>query len=238
MRFAQVGLHYFYAWTRDDTATTAVIPDGTITVFGADARLMAGRFGHLYLGMGITSLTNARPVSGAIEVLNARGGREIMDQYLGGDPSNGDGSLTTVGAQYDLSVSRMLYGEQFQGLSPDILVSVFGIHTSIESDAPDYDGDSKLKLGTEVTYNALSWFGVGGRFDHVSPGDSSREAFNIVTPRLLFHNGWDSQMEIALSWSHFIYGGEFDLDSGNPPIFPPTASPDGDVVALTGWLWW
>jgi hypothetical protein len=237
-RFAQLGLHYFYAWTRDDTASTAVTPDGTITVFGADARLMLGRYGHLYLGTGITTLTNARPVSGAIEVLNARGGRELMDQYLGGDASNGDGTLTTIGAQYDLSVSRMLYGELFQGLSPDIVLSIFGIQTSIESDADAVDGDSKLKLGTELTYNALSWFGVSGRFDHVSPGDSSREAFNIITPRLLFHNGWDSQMEIALSWSHFIYGGNVVIETGSPPTPSPTTVPDGDVVALTGWLWW
>ncbi len=237
-RFAQVGLHYFYAWTRDDTASTGQIPDGSISVIGADARLTAGRGGHLYLGLGHTSLTNAETVSGAIEVLNARGGRELMDQYLGGDESNGDGSLTTFGAQYDLSVSRLVFGDLFQGLSPDILVSVFGVHTSVSSDDPEADGDSKLKLGTELTYNAFSWFGVSGRFDHVSPGDSSTESFNIVTPRLLFHNGWDSQMEIALSYSHFIYGGDVVIDTGSPPTPDPLAQPDADVLALTGWLWW
>jgi len=234
----QVGLHYFYAWTRDDTAGTGLQPDGKISVFGADARLTAGPYGHLYAGLGITSLTNARSVSGAIEVLNARGGPEIMAQYLGGEASNGDGTLTTVGAQYDLSVSRLLFGESFQGLSPDILVSLFGIYTKVSSDAPDADGDTKLKIGAEATYNALSWFGVSGRFDHVAPGDTNAESFNVITPRVLFHNGWDSQMEIALSYSHFIYGGGVVIDTGSPPTPSPEIVPDGDVLALTGWLWW
>ena len=237
-RWLQLGVHYFYAWTRDDTADTGVTPDGKISVFGADARLLGGPYGHLYAGLGITSLTNARPVSGAIEVLNARGGPELMAQYLGGDASNGDGALTTLGAQYDLSVARLMFGDRFQGLSPDILVSLFGIYTKVSSDAPEADGDSKLKLGAELTYNALSWFGVSGRFDHVAPGDSAAEAFNVITPRLLFHNGWDSQMEIALSYSHFVYGGAVVIETGSPPTPSPQTVPDGDVLALTGWLWW
>lgn len=233
----QVGLHFLQAWTRDDTASTGVIPDGTISVVGADARLTAGRGGHLYLGFARTSLTNAATVSGAIEVLNARGGPEIMQQYLG-PASNGDGSLTTFGAQYDLSVSRLMFGEAFQGLSPDILLSIFGIHTSVSSDDPLFDGGSKLKLGTEVTYNILSWFGVSGRFDHVAPTESSSESFNVITPRVLFHNGWDSQMEVALSYSRFIYGGNVQIETGSPPTLDPLAAPDANVLALTGWIWW
>jgi hypothetical protein len=236
-RFAQLGLHYVQAWTRDDTASTGLTPDGTIRVLGADARLMAGRGGHLYVGLSNVSLTNAATVSGAIEVLNARGGPELMLQYLGPD-SNGDGSLNTLGFQYDLSVARLMFGDVFQGLSPDILVSVFGMRTAISSDDPLTDGDSKLKLGTEVTYTALSWFGVSGRFDHVAPGDSSTQSFNVISPRLLFHNGWDSQMEIALAYSHFIYGGDVVIDTGSPPTPDPFTVPDADVFSLTGWLWW
>jgi hypothetical protein len=234
----QLGLHYFYAFTHDDTAGTGAQPDGSIGVFGADARLTAGPYGHLYAGLGLTKLTNARSVSGAIEVLNARGGPEIMLHYLGGEASNGDGTLTTLGAQYDLSVSRLLFGDRFTGLSPDILVSVFGIHTKVTSDAPEADGDTKLKLGVELTYNALSWFGVSGRFDHVAPGDTDAESFNVITPRVLFHNGWDSQMEIALSYSHFVYGSNVVIETGSPPIPSPETVPDSDVLALTGWLWW
>ena len=236
--FVQFGLHYLQAWTRDDTASTGLAPDGTIAVFGADARLTAGRAGHLYVGLGHTSLVNASTVSGAIEVLNARGGPELMIQYLGGAASNGDGSLLTVGAQYDLSLSRLIYGERFLGLSPDILLSLFGMRVGISSDAPEADGTSKLKLGAEATYNILPWFGVSARLDHVAPGASSTESFNIVTPRLLFHNGWDSQMEIALSYSHFIYGSGVVIETGSPPTPDPLTAPDADVVALAGWLWW
>jgi hypothetical protein len=236
-RLVQVGLHYLQAWSRDDTAGTGLAPDGTIRVLGADARLTAGRAGHLYLGLARTDLTNAATVSGALEVLNARGGPELIREYLG-PASNGDGALTTIGVQYDLSVARLIYADAFQGLSPDILVSIFGIHTAVASDDPDFDGDGKLKLGSEVTYNALPWFGVSGRFDHVAPGESSNESFNVITPRVLFHNGWDSQMEIALSYSRFIYGGDVVIETGSPPTPDPLTLPDADVFALTGWLWW
>jgi hypothetical protein len=236
-QLVQLGLHYFYAWTRDDTASTER-PDGAISVFGADARLTAGRGGHLYLGYGHTSLVNAAPVSGAIEILNARGGNELMTQYFGGPDGSGDGSLDVLGFQYDLSVARAIYGDLFQGLSPDILLSVYGMNVAVGSDDPAFDGTSKFKMGTEVTYNALSWFGVSGRFDHVAPGEESTQSFNVISPRLLFHNGWDSQMEIALAYSHFIYGGAYVPETGNPPRRDPLIAPDADVVSLTGWLWW
>ena len=74
-------------------------------MFGADLNLTAGRAGHLYLGVARTQATNAAPVSGAIEILNARGGPELIENYLG-PASNGTGSLTTFGAQYDLSLSK------------------------------------------------------------------------------------------------------------------------------------
>jgi hypothetical protein len=244
-RFAQIGLHYLRAFTRDDTASGAFKADGSISVLGADARLMAGNFGHLYVGMAKTTATNSVTVSGAIEVLNARGGPELMEHYLVGEGAppapafDGDGGLFTLGAQYDLSVARLMYGDAFKGLSPDIIISLFGISTSVDSELPTADGISKLKLGTEVTYNALSWLGVGARFDHVSPNsDESREAFNIISPRVLFHNGWDSQLEVSLQYSHFIYGSNVRIESGSPPLLSDTAVPDADVFTLAGWFWW
>jgi hypothetical protein len=235
---AQLGLHYLTAWSQDDSVGDGQVLDGRITVLGADARLTAGRGGHLYLGAAQTSATNAGSVSGIIEVLNARGGPELIREYLGPD-SGGDGSLTTFGAQYDLSVSRLVYGEKYKGVSPDLLFSAFGIGTKVSSKDAEYDDVLKLKGGAELTYNMLSWFGVSGRFDHVRlDHENDREAFQIMTGRLLFHTDWQSRDEFALQYSHFTYGGDVVVHTGYPPAPDPGQSPDRDVFVLSGTFWW
>ena len=235
---AKLALHYATAWTADDLIAGGTLPDGRITVFGADASVNAGRAGRLYLGGAYTKATNAAAVAGAIEVLNARGGPELMANYLGPN-SNGTGSLTTFGAQYDLSISKALFGDWYTGVSPDVLVSLFGIGTSVTSRDAAYDGVFKLKGGAEITYLTLSWLGFSTRVDHVRlDGDDSYKAFTIYSGRVLFHTGWKSRDEIALQYSHFAYGSEVYVKSGSPPVEDPFLNPDRDVFSLTGTFWW
>lgn len=234
----QLGLHYITAFTQDDQYLDQKTADGRVTVYGADARLTAGPYGHLYLGAARTEAVNSETVSGIIEVLNARGGRGLMDEYLGPD-GNGDGALTTFGAQYDLSLSRLLFPEDYLGKNPDVLFSLFGIGTSVESDEADYDGVLKLKAGTELTYNVTSWFGTSGRFDHVRlDNEFNRRSFNTYTARLLFHSDWQSRDEFALSYSHFVYGREVYAARGYPPVEQPSLNPDRHVFSLSATFWW
>jgi hypothetical protein len=238
--FARLGLHYLTAWTQDDQVNSGLIPNGRITVLGADLSLTAARAGHLYIGTAYTKATNAQTVSGAIEILNARGGPELMEQYLGQDSAgNCNGSLTTFGAQYDLSVSRLVFGDLFTGISSDILISLFGVGTKVSSGDSTRDGVFKLKAGGEVTYTLLSWLGVSERLDHVRLDNSdSKKAFTIVSSRLLFHTGWKSRDEFALQYSHFTYGSDVEVKTGYPPTLDPTVNPDRDVFSLTGTFWW
>jgi hypothetical protein len=172
-------------------------------------------------------------------VLNARGGPELIEEYLGPDSNGGNGSVTTIGLQYDLSVSRAIYGDLFFGQSPDILLSLFGIHSSVSSEDANFDGVSKLKFGAEATYSMLSWFGLSTRVDHVAPDmDNTRRSFNIISPRLLFHTDWQANNEFALQYSHYIYGGEVVVQTGFPPEDDPTANPDQDVISFSGSFWW
>jgi hypothetical protein len=236
--FAQLGLHYFTAWSQDDRVEQGLVPDGRINVYGADLRFTVDRFGHFYTGLARTDLTNAGSVSGVIEVLNARGGPEIIEEYLG-PASQGDGALTTFGAQYDISVSRAVYGERFLGRSPDLLVSLFGVGTKVASDDPEYDDVLKLKLGSELTYSVLSWLSLSGRYDHVRmDNDNSRAAFSVISPRILFHTDWQSRDEFALQYSRFTYGTDVVVKGGYPPERDPSISPDQDVFSLSGTIWW
>ena len=245
------GLHYLTAWTQDDVINGGQMPDGRITVLGADLQITAKRAGHLYLGGAWTKATNASTVSGAIEILNARGGPELIKAYLypGSNSSQvcppgrtvcGDGSLSTFGAQYDLSVARLVFGDLYQGMSPDILVSLFGVGTYVKShDDPTADGVFKVKGGGEATYLPLSWFGVSERFDHVRlHGSDSKYAFNIISSRLLFHMDWKSRGELALQYSHFIYGSSVQVMSGYDPATAQPVNPDHDVFSLMATYWW
>ena len=237
-RIARLGLHYLVAWTQDDQVKGGNVPNGQITVLGADLNVTAGRYGHLYLGTAYTKATNAATISGAIEILNARGGPELMAQYLGPN-SNGYGSLTTFGAQYDLSVSRLVFDKLYTGMSPDVLISLFTIGTSVSSQDPNYDGVFKVKAGGEVTYLMKSWLGVSERIDHVRlHGSDSKQAFSIFSSRLLFHTGWKARDEFALQYSYFQNGSDIVALTGLPPGSGPNANPDRHVFTLSGTFWW
>jgi hypothetical protein len=235
---AQLGLHYFTAWTQDDQVTPNDVHDGTIRVMGADTRFTVGRGGHLYVGGSYTKAKYAATVSGVLQVLNTRGGPELINEYLGPN-SNGNGSLTTYGAQYDLSVARMLYGDFFQGKSADVRLSLFGMGTSVKSPDPVYGGVSKLKMGFEATYSMLSWFAASARVDHVE-GDTSdsTKSFNSFSPRLLFHTDWLSRDEFAVQYSFFQYGENVLTRAGHPPVPDPAAPRDKHVFVVSGTFWW
>jgi len=234
----QLGLHYLTAFSQDDQATNTAAPDGRIVVLGAEARLNAGRAGQLYLGASQVQARDAATVAGVIEVLNARGGPELIDEYLGPN-SGGDGSLTVFGGQYDLSLARAAFGDLYQGKSPDVRLSLFGNGVSVTSDDKAFDGRLKLKGGVEATYDMVSWFGVSTRVDHVRPNsDNAREAFTVISPRVLFHTGWQSRDEVALQYSHFIYGSQVVAERGFPPKPAPSLVPDSHVFSLSGTFWW
>lgn len=239
------GLHYLSAFTRDDQVKGGQVPNGSITVLGADLNLTAGRAGHLYLGFAHTKATDAATVSGAIEILNARGGPELIKYYLGpnstrnGSITAGNGSLSTFGVQYDLSISKLVFGPLYTGVSSDILISLFSVGTAVSSTDPNYDGVFKVKAGAEVTYLMMSWLGVSERFDHVRlHGGDSKQAFSIYSSRVLFHTGWKSRDEFALQYSYFQNGSEIQALTGYPLGSSPDANPDRHVFTLSGTFWW
>lgn len=238
-----VGLHYATAWSQDDQIPLGggLVPDGHVNVLGGDVRLTAGRFGHFYFGVARTNASRSASVSGVMEVLNARGGPELKREYFGPN-GDGTGSLTTFGGQYDLSVARAVYDKQFEGKSPDLLISLFGIGTIVKSNEADYDNRTKLKLGGQATYNIASWLSVSGRFDHVRPNapgyPNETTAFNIISPRIMFHTDWQSRDELAIQYSHFMYGKNVIVERGYPAKDDPSAIPDRNVVMLSGTFWW
>jgi hypothetical protein len=244
-----VGVHYVNAWTRDDR-TAPRQPDGAITVLGLDGEVRHPPYGRFYLGVGHTIAEAARGVSGVVRVLNTFGGPGLMREYLGMD-SGGTGTLTTLGVQYDVSIGEILRSPQpFMGYAPDILVSAFGMFTHVTSDDPghvdtatgrrvEYDGVDKLKYGLEVTYSALSWLAASGRYDRVIAdiSDDSR-TLAAISPRVIFRTDWNSQDQVTLQYTRWMYGTGVIARTGVRGIDDPAVEPDADTFSLTASMWW
>jgi hypothetical protein len=247
----RVGLHYVGAFTQDDRNAPRQA-DGTITVFGLDLNTELAPYGRLFLGGSLTSADAARGVSPVIRVLNTSGGPGLMREYLG-PQSNGTGKLSTVGAQYDLSIGEIVRGsEQFSGYAPDVTVTGFGMFTHVSSDDVQYDAVDKLKYGAELGYSVLPWLAFSGRYDRVVPrlGDAAK-TFAAITPRVILRTDYNSTDQITIGYSHWFYGSNVvvrnagapcpapflgtspDIDCGDPSI-----EPDADTLSVTASMWW
>jgi hypothetical protein len=235
----QVGVHFLRALSQDDRATPTTQPDGYIDVLAADARFTLHRYGHFYLALAETASHHARAVSDVIQILNAPGGPGLINEYLGPN-SGGSGDLTTVGAQYDLSVGNLLrYPGHFDGNGPDLFVSLFGVYTGVKSADLQFDGIKKLKYGAEVSYAPLSWLALSERYDRVINNvDDATKTTAVLSTRAIFRSGYNARDQLVLQYSHWDNGSGVVVNSGAPPLPDPTIRPDKDVLSLMVSMWW
>ena len=242
-----LGGHYIRAWSQDDR-TGGLALDGGMDIAAADLRLTMGRFGHLYVAFAYTKAENARSVSRMISILNTRGGKGLMDNYLG-LLGNGTGSLTTVGGQYDLSIGKLVsYPTPFSGDGPDLFVSLFGMQTHVSSaDCTPCDGSgprrfddvTMRKFGIEGTYSLLSWLAVSTRYDQVTPNvDAAGYSFAVLAPRIILRSDWMATDQIMLQYAHWFNGSLTTVRTGDPPRPDVTVIPDTDVLTLSATMWW
>jgi hypothetical protein len=237
--WGRLGLHYVNAFSADERATGPEAPDASMNIMGADLRLTLQHYGHLYLAASYVDAEAVGTLSRIVEVLNAKGGPGLIENYLG-DESDGNGSLLTIAAQYDLSLGRLLsYPVEFYPDGPDIFLSVFALQTQVSSDDPDADGITKRKFGFEGTYSFLSWLGASLRYDKVDPNvDNQLYSFSVISPRLIFKSDWGSTDQITLQYSHWFNGSLTTVRTGYPPQEDVSVVPDEDMVSLTASMWW
>jgi hypothetical protein len=235
-----IGGHYINAFSQDERATGTLQPDGKILILAGDLRLNLGRFGHFYAAVSQTKAEDASTVGRIIEVMNTRGGPGLMQSYLG-DGSGGNGKMIMLGAQYDISIGKLVsYPVPFTADGPDLVVSLFGINGKIlESNDRSREGLGMLKFGGEVTYGMLSWLGASVRYDRVQPDvQDDRYGFSVLSPRVIFHTDWSSTDQIVLQYSHWYNGSLTTVRTGYPPRDDVTAVPDEDMVSLSANMWW
>jgi len=262
---AALGLHYLHAWSQDDRANNVVTgmmtadasqPDAKLDVLGGDLRVTAGRFGHLYAAASYTNAKFVTTLSRIISVLNTRGGPGLIANYLGPN-SNGNGNITVIGGQYDLSIGKLVsYPVPFSGDGPDLYVSVFGMIAHVNSDDHFYDanyrfydGVTKWKAGGEVTYSVLPWLAFSGRYDKVVPDTDTKGqppvvppgtsyGFAVVSPRIILRSDWQATDQIVIQYSHWFNGANTLIRVGDPPMENISWVPDKDMISLSASMWW
>jgi hypothetical protein len=243
-----VGGHFIRAWSQDDRDGENE-PDGRINIFAGDLRLGLGRFGHFYAAYSYTSALQARSLSRVLSVLNTQGGPGLMNEYFGSQ-SNGTGTLSTIGGQYDLSVGRLVsYPVPFSGDGPDLVLSAFALQTHVTT--PDtgsfyaagglgtFNGATKRKFGVEGTYGMLSWLAASMRFDRVDPFTSDKDfGFSVLTSRIILHSDWQSTDQVVIQYAHWFNGSLTTVRDGEPPMYDLSVVPDSDVLSISASMWW
>ncbi len=234
-----LGVHHMLAWTQDDRADQALTPDGSINVYGGDVRFSASHLGHAYLAGSYTVADNAVSVGRILSIMNTQGGLDMMRDYLGPN-SGGNGKIFTLGGEYGLSLARLLfYPNDFDGRSRDVILSVFGIMSTVTSADPQFNGMRMYKFGGEGTYTLLPWLAAALRLDYVNPNTNiAGREFEIVSPRLIFRSDWQARNQVVLQYSRFNYGSNPIVRAGYPAVDDPGLKPDKDMISISASMWW
>jgi hypothetical protein len=251
---ATLALHYIGAFERDDRpdgfddpSTTQTIEaldraDSRLDVAGADLIVDGKRFGYFYLGAVKVDGHNVEHLNDLVQVLNTGSGKLLMQRYFG-QQSHGNGGMLLFGTQYTVSLGTLLrYPSEFWGEGPDLLISIFGVVGSTNSDDPAMDGTKMLKYGTEVTYSFLSWLAVSGRIDHVVPDTRDMQAsFAVFSPRITFRNAWQGSWRggtLSLQYAAYVVGDHVIIHGDTRLMNNPSGRPDTQMLAILATLGW
>ena len=234
------GLHYLFTWTPDDnwdqvnsrlTNGSDAVPrfdgptQGSIAVLGAEARFTGGEYGYGYVGFSHVDGRNVNALADSLEVIHANGGPSLKQDYFGNTftrhtgiyngPQNETGTINTLNLQYSFSFGAYARApEDWWGDGPDLVVTAFGMFTTVDSKAPPvalgqvasskvnnvdplraqtWDmSTKKLKFGFDALYTPYSWLGGGIRFDMLKPdmdGAYSKTKFTTPTGTMLTNPG-------------------------------------------------
>jgi hypothetical protein len=252
---ADISAHYLHAFSHDDRVSEVPIrpqdgipadrADGTIDTLGLTMRMVGEPYGHLFVGVGHTIAKDARNVPRVINILNADGGRGLMEEYLGMQ-SGGNGSMTHAGFQYDMSLQKYLkYPAFFPSNSWDIRASFFATYVHVNSDQEstvlpgievNYDNVNKLKMGTEWTYNFIEWAGFSARYDFVAPElANGQRSYHIISPKLLLRTSWLAHEQINIRYTRWFYGDDVLIQTVAPNDLQGL---DNQMVALQANMYW
>jgi hypothetical protein len=243
---------------------------GSLMVMGGDLRLNGGVYGDGYVGVSYIRARNINALADSLEVLHSQSGWQFKENFFGltfdphtgyyQGPQNESGNVTTIEWQYSFSFGALAnYPAAFWGQGPDIVATVFGMFTMVDSPAPIVNGEEqgtraslasptvsdwniktkKLKFGGDVMYTPLSWIGFGCRFDMVQPDldakfNGSHSNFEVISPRIVFKTAFLTHEAVTINYQRFF------LNDASYSVYPNewVAKPDANLFAIAATMWW
>jgi len=219
-------------------------PDGSMKIFGGEARFdMPDVFGYLWAGVSYIHAKDAVTVAPAVEVIHSYGGGEfgmgVTGNYLDSDIcrwrsagagiagtsercSGGTGDVLTIAGQYEEKVGDLL-GESPFGDGQDLTVKLYGMWNKVKSNDKLQDGTSKLKLGTDLSFDVFPVMAVATRFDYLMPNSKvAKQNFGVLSPRIVLRSAFVTHEQIAFQFSHYLYAAR---------TCPGTATPADNAVS-------
>ena len=120
---------------------------GSMAITGLEARLKGGVYGDGYLGWSHIDARNINALADAIEVVHSYGGYQFKQNYFGRTftphtgvyqgPQNETGTVDNISFQYQFSFGALArYPEDWWGDGPDLVLTVFGMLSIVDSKAP------------------------------------------------------------------------------------------------------
>jgi hypothetical protein len=242
----QLGLHYLSNFAQDERDQIPdpkdlfinwnKRPDPSMTVLGADFRMLNNYLGNFALAVSYADASYAQLLTGMSYYGSDTG--EILTQRLLGEQGGGTGKLLISGFEYNFSLAKLLWHpEAYWGEGPDLVMSAFAnVAANLESADPNFTGRKLWKAGAEATYRFAPWIAISCRYDHVAPNSRDlKESFDVVSPKLVLRSNWNSHEQVSLSYTRWFYGAD---THGEAPIDWTHQQLDTQMFALTFGMWW
>jgi len=206
--------------------------DGRMDTYIAEARWQGIPWGQIGVSGGLYNFATAASVGDGIwwGVDFTQGARDMINKFLG-PQSNGTGKLAVIGAEYDFSVSSILWAPRsFTGQAPDLRVSIAAMLTrTIDTEDPNYQNMNGYYTGLETEYRFSQLFSFTFQAYGESRGSYLGEwSVYSVNPGIAFHSDWLSTDRIQL-----IYGRRFYSRAADPNSAQPL---DRNMIALGGYV--
>jgi hypothetical protein len=255
-------LHWLVNWGQDDRPqydvdgnpmkdnlvtrgiNEANIPDGRISVYGIDARMIHPVWGMLAAGASHVDAHDAFPLRGLLTFGGE--GKDLTERWLGND-TGGTGQLDVVGINYSASIGRIIASPRpFDSNGPDLLINAGAVYAvtrtnSLCGDAPPtcYDNRSRYKFGVDGLYQFSQYMSVGGRVDRVVPNSKdASESFYVAAGRLVFKTDWQSRESIMLLYAKWFYGDNTHPEYSSVTPSLPLPRLDDQLIAVNVNMWW
>jgi hypothetical protein len=206
--------------------------DGRMDTYIAEARWQSYPWGQVGVSGGLYDFVHAASVSDGVwwGVDFTQGAKDMINKFLG-PQSLGNGKVAVAGAEYNFSLSSILWAPRtFTGQSADLRVAIAAMITrTVATDDPNYKNMNGYYCGLETEYRMSSLFSLTfqayGEDRYTNIGTYSVYSLN---PGVAFHTDWLSTDRIQL-----IYGRRFYSQAADPNTAQPL---DRNMIALGGYL--